>query len=60
MHRLHRKIKFGRFLELADEWGADFIATGHYAGSVLIPNPARIAYTRLKQEEKTRAIFSIP
>lgn len=27
----NRKIKFGRFLELADEWGADFIATGHYA-----------------------------
>lgn len=27
----NRKIKFARFLELADEWGADFIATGHYA-----------------------------
>lgn len=27
----NRKIKFGRFLKLADERGADFIATGHYA-----------------------------
>lgn len=27
----NRKIKFGKFLELADEWGADYIATGHYA-----------------------------
>lgn len=27
----NRTIKFGRFLELADELGADLIATGHYA-----------------------------
>lgn len=27
----NRKIKFGKFLELANERGADLIATGHYA-----------------------------
>ena len=27
----NRKIKFGKFLELADSMGVDYIATGHYA-----------------------------
>lgn len=27
----NKKIKFGKFLELADSLGSDFIATGHYA-----------------------------
>lgn len=27
----NRNIKFGRLLELANEWGCDMLATGHYA-----------------------------
>lgn len=39
----NRKIKFGRFLALADEWGADYIATGHYAR--IEYNPERRLYS---------------
>lgn len=66
----NEKIKFGKFLEIAQNDGADLIATGHYAKINKINNRVTLQKTeskkdqsyflhRLSQEQLSKVIFPI-
>ncbi|MDR3185205.1 MAG: tRNA 2-thiouridine(34) synthase MnmA [Christensenellaceae bacterium] len=51
----NREIKFGPFKDFADKLGADYIATGHYAGIVSKDDGLRLV--RAKDENKDQTYF---
>ena len=51
----NREIKFAPFKEQALKLGADFIATGHYAG--ILTNKGKTYLTRAKDENKDQTYF---
>lgn len=51
----NREIKFGPFREFAAKLGADYIATGHYCGT--LKKDGRTYLTRAKDENKDQTYF---
>lgn len=51
----NREIKFGPFKEYADKLGAEFVATGHYAGT--LKKDGLTFLTRAKDENKDQTYF---
>lgn len=53
----NRDIKFGSLLQRATAWGADFVATGHYARTVHDPVTGRVLLKRGVDREKDQTYF---
>ncbi|HHX49679.1 MAG TPA: tRNA 2-thiouridine(34) synthase MnmA [Clostridiales bacterium] len=51
----NREIKFGPFQDFAKQIGADYIATGHYCGNIVIDG--RTYLTKAKDENKDQTYF---
>lgn len=51
----NRTVKFGAFLEKADEWGADYIATGHYVQIVPSEDYSNLTLRAGKYSEKDQS-----
>jgi len=51
----NKEIKFGPFLDFAKKIGADFVATGHYAGTKILNNWTYLL--RSKDENKDQTYF---
>ena len=56
--RCNRCMKWGRMLELADELGAHYIATGHYARIERLPNGRLALKTQLHRERTKRMRYT--
>ena len=55
----NREIKFGRLLALAQSWGFDGIATGHYAGIAEQKGQYRLTVPRDRRKEQTYFLYAI-
>jgi len=56
----NRDIKFGSLLKRAAAWGADCVATGHYARTVHDPTTGRVLLKRGVDPEKDQTYFLYP
>ena len=51
----NQNLKFGRLIDRADQLGADFIATGHFARVEHVPNPTVVGISRREAAGETIA-----
>lgn len=55
----NKEIKFKTFLDYALQCGADFIATGHYAGKVCVDNCYRLLKSADTQKDQTYFLYTL-
>lgn len=55
----NKEIKFKIFLEYALKQGADFIATGHYAGKSLVDNHYQLLQSTDKNKDQTYFLYTL-
>lgn len=56
----NRRIKFGEMLSLADRYGAEFLATGHYARMGIVDGRKRILRASDEKKDQSYMLYTLP